>query len=89
MCKIQNALFLPKFFKTYSRFDVDNVNSVEKTETKKINITVAVGNTKGYDITYIKDIPSVEMIYITTPEEITTYGQTTIINASENGCDIF
>lgn len=35
LCKIQIALFLPKFFKTYSRFDVDNVNSVEKTETKK------------------------------------------------------
>lgn len=89
LCKTEIAMFLLKFYKTVSRFDVDNVNFVEKTKTKKINITVAMGNTKGYDITYIKDIPSVEMINITTPEEITTYGQTTIINASENGCDIF
>lgn len=91
LCRIQIPLFLPRFYKTHTKFDADDVTPVEMMETNVTNTTVAMENITDYDITDITDIPSVEMISSSMPEEITNYGQTTIINiknTSENVCDI-
>lgn len=85
MCRIQIPLFLPRFNKTYTEFDDNDVTTVEIMETNRTNITVVMENITDYDIT------SVEMISSSMPEETTDYGQTTIINVkntSENICDI-
>lgn len=85
MCRIQIPLFLPRFNKTYTEFDDNDVTTVEIMETNRTNITVVMENITDYDIT------SVEMISSSMPEETTNYGQTTIINVkntSENICDI-
>lgn len=85
MCRIQIPLFLPRFNKTYTEFDANDVTTVEIMETNRTNITVVMENITDYDIT------SVEMISSSMPEETTNYGQTTIINVkntSENICDI-
>ncbi|XP_052693248.1 uncharacterized protein LOC128171511 isoform X2 [Crassostrea angulata] len=68
------------FYKTHNKFDADDVTPVEMMETNVTNTTVAMENITDYDITDITDIPSVEMISSSMPEEITNYGQTTIIN---------
>lgn len=91
MCRIQIPLFLPRFNKTYTEFDANDVTTVEIMETNRTNITVVMENITDYDITDITDIPSVEMISSSMPAETTNYGQTTIINVkntSENICDI-